>query len=82
MKLRKPKPNEKPKIIEWVDVISTHRKDLDELKQQKPSSLLAKFKTTGWIIFENKDLIILATEYDKDEADITVIPKGLIKRVR
>ena len=67
-------------IIDWMDT-QTHYNCQESLDKCR----LAEAETSGWIVAEDKDVIkIASTRYTEDNtpADVTVIPRPNVVRVR
>lgn len=62
-------------VVSWRDPVFS----LDEIPQQ-----LSRMFTTGWIVEEDDESIVVASEYDstsKDYRQLTRIPRVLIKEI-
>jgi hypothetical protein len=71
--------------VEWIDIISEMRKDLDELDEMPTEKLFAKCKSYGTLYREDEHGIVImsevATDHRNTQIDYTAIPKGVIIRI-
>lgn len=72
-------------LVEWEDIVSIARQPIPSVNDLDNYTLIQH--SVGYCIINNKDYIVIATDYDKTHSgqeychnDFTIIPRGVIRK--